>query len=240
MTLTVSEQERYARHISLKEIGLEGQVKLKKAKILIVGVGGLGSPLALYLSAAGIGCIGLMDYDIVSESNLQRQILYNTEEIGQFKVMIAAQKLRLLNPYCEIVAYNERLTKENANEIISLYDIVVDGCDNLATRYLIDENCKKLGKVYVYASIAEFTGQLSVFNYKAGASYSELFPYSEEIHNIKQAKGVVGVLPGIIATLQANEVLKVICQYGDVLTDKLLLYDALKNSFDIINIKRLN
>jgi adenylyltransferase/sulfurtransferase len=177
-----------------------------------------------------------MDDDIVSESNLQRQILYNTDEIGKAKVNIAAQKLKALNPHTKFITYNHKLREDNAHEIISKYDIVVDGCDNLPTRYIIDSNCKKLDKVYVYGSIAEFTGQISVFNYKGGISYNDLYPYSSEINNITQAKGVIGVLPGIIASLQANEVLKVICNYGEILSGKLLLFDSLKNHYIIVNI----
>lgn len=237
ITLSKSEEERYARHIILSEIGKEGQEKLKKAKVLIVGIGGLGSPLALYLSAAGIGTIGLIDDDIVSISNLQRQVLYNTEEIGKPKVEIAAEKLRLLNPNINFIAYNTKLEENNANNIIENYDIIVDGCDNLPTRYLIDKTCKKYSKTYIYGSIAEFTGQVSVFDYKESGSYSDLFPYKEEANMISQSKGVIGILPGIIGNLQVNEVLKVICGYGDKLINKLLIYDAIKNSIMTVKIK---
>lgn len=235
-TLSESEEERYARHIVLSEIGIKGQEKLKKAKVLIVGIGGLGSPLALYLSAAGIGTIGLIDDDLISASNLQRQVLYNTEEIGNPKVLVATKKLKLLNPNINFISYNARLDDENASNIIENYDIVVDGCDNLVTRYLIDKTCKKLDKIYVYGSISEFTGQVSVFDYKKTGSYSDLFPYSEEINTIYQSKGVIGILPGIIGNFQANEVLKTICEYGENLTNKLLMYDALKNSILTIEI----
>jgi len=234
--LSDNEKQRYARHISLKEIGIEGQLQLKNAKVLIVGIGGLGSPLSLYLSAAGVGCIGLIDDDVVSESNLQRQILYNTNEIGLPKVDVAKRKLEALNPNTRFVSYNKRLTEDNAHDIINDYDIVVDGCDNLLTRYIIDNACVALDKVYVYGSIAEFTGQISVFNHDGGKSYSDLYPYSDEIKEITQSKGVIGVLPGIIATLQANEVIKVICNHGKTLSNKLLLVDALENSFTTINI----
>ena len=234
--LSDSEKVRYARHISLKEIGVEGQLRLKQAKVLIVGVGGLGSPLSLYLSAAGVGCIGLIDDDVVSESNLQRQILYNTNEIGLPKVDVAKRKLKALNPNTRFVSYNKRLTEDNAQDIINDYDIVIDGCDNLPTRYIIDNACVALNKVYVYGSIAEFTGQISVFNYEGGKSYSDLYPYSDEIKEITQSKGVIGVLPGIIATLQANEVIKVICNHGKLLNNRLLLVDALENTFTTINI----
>jgi len=234
--LNKEESTRYARHIALKEIGEEGQIKLKNAKVLIVGVGGLGSPLALYLSAAGVGTIGLIDDDVVSVSNLQRQILYNSHEVGKSKVLVAKEKLKALNPFVNIISHNKRLTEENSINIIQDYDIIVDGCDNLLTRYTINEACLHINIPYIYGSIAEFTGQVAVFNHNNSKSYKDLFPLCDEISSIKQPKGVVGVLPGIIASLQANETLKVICGYGEVLSDKLLLFDALKNTYNILTI----
>lgn len=234
--LTEEESIRYARHISLKEIGEEGQEKLKKAKILIVGVGGLGSPLALYLSAAGVGTIGLIDDDIVSLSNLQRQVLYSCNDIGKPKVFVAKQKLKALNPNVNIISYNNRLTNDNAINIISKYDIIVDGCDNIKTRYTINKICVETNTPYVYGSIAEYTGQLAVFNHKGSKSYNDLFPECDDTYKVNHPKGVVGVLPGIIACLQSNEVLKIICSYGEILSNKLLLFDALHNTYDILNI----
>lgn len=168
--------ERYRKHILLKEIGTEGQRKLGQASVLIVGVGGLGSPVSLYLAAAGVGRIGLMDDDTVSESNLQRQVLYTTEEIGQPKVVCATKRLKALSPETVIETYPYRLENENAVPIISQYDMVVDGCDNYTTRYLINDTCLQLGKPYVYGTIGEFQGQVAVFNYLNGFSYRDIYP----------------------------------------------------------------
>lgn len=236
--LTEAEKKRYSRHFALNDVGEQGQEKLKAAKVLIVGVGGLGSPLALYLSAAGIGEIGLMDDDEVSESNLQRQILYNTNEVGKPKVDIAREKLSSLNPYTKFNVYNYRLTESNALEIIKDYDIVVDGCDNLFTRYIINDACVLLNKVYVYGSISEFNGQVSVFNYEEGPTYRCLYPFEESVNTFTQNPGVIGVLPGITATIQANEVIKIICGIGETLSGKLLLIDTLKTTFFCLDIKR--
>ena len=168
--------ERYNRQIILPELGESGQEKLKNAKVLIVGVGGLGSPIALYLTGAGVGNIGLIDDDVVSESNLQRQVLYSETEIGLPKAVQAQKRLNALNSQIKIDAYNTRLTKDNAEEIIGKYDIVVDGCDNFNTRYIINDTCVKLGKTYVYGAIRAFDGQVSVFNYQGGKNYRDLFP----------------------------------------------------------------
>lgn len=240
-TLTKDEKIRYARHIMLDEVGEEGQTKLKKAKVLIVGVGGLGSPLALYLAAAGVGEIGLIDGDTVSASNLQRQVLYSTADIGKMKVDIAAQKLQALNPYIRIHKHQCMLTPDNADTIIKDYDIVADGCDNLTARYIINDACVRHDKVYVYGAIAEFTAQLSVFNYKGSATYRCLYPYdANTVNSFTQSKGVLGVLPGIIGNMEANEVIKVITGCGEVLADKLLLADIAHNTYTCINITRIN
>lgn len=236
--ISKTEKKRYSRHIALKEIGEPGQQKLKSAKVLIVGVGGLGSPLSLYLSAAGIGEIGLVDDDIISESNLQRQILYNTNEIGKFKVDIASKKLSALNPYTKFNTYNCRLDKSNALDIIDNYDIIIDGCDNLSARYIINDACVKLDKIYVYGSIGEFTGQISVFNHMEGPTYRCLYPYNGDIDNYTQSSGVIGILPGITATIQANEVIKIITGVGEILSGKLLFIDILNNNFYSLDIKR--
>jgi len=229
--ISQAEKERYSRHIALEEIGEKGQMKLKAAKVLIIGVGGLGSPLALYLAAAGIGEIGIMDDDIVSESNLQRQILFNTNEIGKPKVKIAYEKLSALNPYTKFNTYNYRLDENNAIDIIRNYDIVVDGCDNLFTRYIINDACVSLNKIYVYGSIGEFNGQVSVFNFMGGPTYRCLYPYDDNVKNFTQNPGVIGVLPGITATIQANEVIKIITGIGEPLSGKLLLIDSKQSSF---------
>ncbi|MFR6075342.1 HesA/MoeB/ThiF family protein [Phocaeicola coprocola] len=222
MQLTEKEKERYNRQIQLDEIGEKGQTLLRQAKVLIVGVGGLGSPIAIYLCGAGVGTIGLVDDDKVSETNLQRQILYNETEVGKPKVLCAKERLQKLNSNICIEAYPTRLTKENAQEIISRYDIVVDGCDNFQTRYLINDTCLLLNKVYVYGAIRAFDGQVSVFNYQGGKNYRDLFPDEEEMLSMPAPpKGVLGVTPGLIGCTQTNEVLKIISGYGEVLSDKL-------------------
>lgn len=218
--------ERYNRQIILPEIGEEGQNKLSKAKVLIVGVGGLGSPIALYLAGAGVGCIGLIDDDVVSISNLQRQVLYTEEEVGLPKAVQAKKRLEALNRDIKVEAYNMRLTAENADSIISDYDIVVDGCDNFQTRYLINDTCRKLDKVYVYGAIRAFDGQVSVFNYNGGPDYRSLFPDEEEMRLMPAPpKGVIGAIPGLVGCVEAGEVLKIIVGYGEVLSGKLWYID---------------
>lgn len=222
MQLTEKDKERYNRQILLDEIGEKGQILLSQAKVLIVGVGGLGSPIATYLTGAGVGTIGLVDDDKVSETNLQRQILYNETEVGLDKVLCAKQRLEKLNSNIIFKTYSTRLTKENAHEIISPYDIVVDGCDNFQTRYLINDTCVQLNKIYVYGAIRAFDGQVSVFNYRGGKNYRDFFPDEEEMLSMPAPpKGVLGVTPGLIGCAQANEVLKIITGYGEVLSGKL-------------------
>ena len=219
-------EERYNRQIILPEIGEEGQDKLSRAKVLIVGVGGLGSPIALYLAGAGVGTIGLVDDDAVSATNLQRQVLYTEEEVGQSKALRAKARLESLNSSIRVNAYNTRLTTENAEEIIAGYDIVVDGCDNFATRYIINDTCVKLGKVYVYGAIRAFDGQVSVFNINGGPNYRNLFPDEEEMNTMPPPeKGVIGVTPGIVGCVQATEVIKIIVGFGEVLAGKLWYID---------------
>ena len=220
--LSPHEKERYDRQILLEEIGEEGQMKLKNARVLIVGVGGLGSPVALYLAGAGIGHLGLVDYDMVSESNLQRQVLYSEAETGKPKALCAKKRLEALNHTIRIEAYPIKLTKENAGEIICNYDIVVDGCDNFSTRYLINDTCVRLGKVYVYGAIREFDGQVAVFNHQGGPNYRDLFPDEKGTLNLpRPSKAVLGVTPGIVGCMEANEVLKIILGYGATLSGKL-------------------
>ena len=236
--LSSEEKKRYARHLILPEIGLDGQRKLKQAKVLVIGAGGLGCPALQYLTAAGIGTIGIVDFDKVDESNLQRQILYNTEDVGKYKAEVAKEKLAKQNPYINLISYISLLTISNAIEIISQYDIVVDGSDNFATRYLINDACVILNKILVFGSIYKFDGQISVFNYKNGSTYRCLYPeppIDGEIANCAEV-GVIGVLPGIVGALQANEVIKIITEIGEVLSGKLLAFDALSmqfNTFDI-------
>ena len=230
----MGEKERYARHLILEEIGEPGQEKLKRAKVLVVGAGGLGSPVLLYLTAAGIGRIGILDNDIVSESNLQRQILYDTQCLGALKVEVAARKLQALNPYTPIVPSAQRLTSENTF-IIAEYDLVIDATDNLPSRYLIDEACVRYGKPFVYGSICEFKGQVSVFNYQGGPTYRDLYEYHDAIAEFQQPQGVIGALPGVVGSIQANEAIKLILGSQDTLSGKLLLIDLLKGSFQTMN-----
>ena len=231
MPLTNQEQERYNRHIILHDIRIQGQEKIKETSILVVGAGGLGSPILYYLTAAGVGHIGIMDDDVVSESNLQRQILYDTTHVGTPKVTVATTKLQQLNPFTRITPYFTRLSLDNALEIIPEYDIVMDATDNLHARYLINDACVKLGKPFVYGSICEFRGQVSVFNYKNGPTYRDLFEYNEEIKNFSQPLGVIGALPGIVGSLQANEAIKIILENPGVLSGKLLTIDILNNTY---------
>ena len=236
----MNEQElkRYARHIILPEIGLEGQQKTKQAKVLIIGAGGLGCPVLQYLCAAGIGTIGVVDFDKVEESNLQRQILFSTEDVGKQKAAVAKEKLSKQNPYIKLIAHITHLTSANALDIMKDYDIIVDGSDNFATRYLVNDACVILNKILVFGSIYKFDGQVSVFNYKNGPTYRCLYPeppIDNEMANCAEV-GVIGVLPGIIGTLQANEVIKIITEIGEILSGKLLTFDALTmqfNTFDV-------
>ncbi len=218
---------RYDRQVSLPEIGETGQEKIQKSKVLIVGVGGLGSPIALYLTGAGVGTIGLVDDDIISISNLHRQILYAETEVGQPKTLLAAKRLRTLNSDVKIHIYPFRLNKDNARKIIAEYDIIVDGCDNFATRYLLNELCMELKKPYVYGAIQGFEGQVSVFCYgECSKTYRELYPdKNAALQTPAPDKSVIGVTPAIVGSVEANEVLKIICGYGDVLAGKLWVID---------------
>ena len=236
------ELERYSRHLLIPEFNIEGQKKLKTAKVLIVGTGGLGAPLIQYLAAAGIGTIGIVDFDVVEESNLQRQVLFTTEDIGRPKVEVAHERIIAQNPHIQVIAFNEQLTSKNALEIIKNYDLVADGTDNFPTRYLVNDACVLLGKPNVYASIFRFEGQVSVFNYTdkhgtLGPNYRDLFPNPPPPGLVPSCAegGVIGVLPGIIGSLQANEVIKVITGVGDPLSGRLFLFDAL--TFDTRTLK---
>lgn len=230
--------ERYNRQIILPEVGAEGQERLNNAKVLIVGVGGLGSPIALYLAGAGVGTIGLVDDDTVSISNLQRQVLYSEAEVDLPKALQAKKRLEALNSSIRLNAYPTRLGKENAEEIISQYDIIVDGCDNFATRYLINDTCVKLGKIYVYGAIRAFDGQVSVFNYRGGPDYRHLFPDESEMLSMPHPpKGVLGVTPGMVGCAEAAEVLKIIGGYGEVLSGKLWVIDLQTMLTNIISLE---
>jgi len=231
---------RYSRHLLIPEVGLEGQRKLKASSALIIGTGGLGSPVALYLAAAGIGRIGLVDYDVVDSSNLQRQVIHGTSTVGKLKVESAKAKLEDLNPGIQVDVYNEPFTSENAMRIAKDYDIIIDGTDNFPTRYLTNDVCVFLGKPNIYGSIYRFDGQVSVFYAKEGPCYRCLFPEPPPPGLVPSCAegGVLGVLPGTIGTLQATEALKVLLGIGEPLIGKLLLYNALDMSFDFVKLKK--
>jgi adenylyltransferase/sulfurtransferase len=238
--LTRDEILRYSRHLLIPEVGLEGQRKLKGSSVLVIGTGGLGSPVALYLAAAGIGRIGLVDYDVVDSSNLQRQVIHGTSTVGKLKVESAKAKLIDLNPDIQVDVYNEPFTSENAMRIARDYDILLDGTDNFPTRYLTNDVAVFLGKPNVYASIYRFDGQVSVFYAKEGPCYRCLFPEPPPPGLVPSCAegGVLGVLPGTIGTIQATEALKVLLGIGQPLIGKLLLYNALDMSFDFVKLKK--
>ena len=235
-----AELSRYDRHLTLPEVGLEGQERLKAAKVLLVGTGGLGSPLGLYLAAAGVGTLGLVDFDVVDESNLQRQILHGTKDVGRSKTESARERLNDINPHIELKAYNTALSSDNALAIMAEYDIVVDGTDNFATRYLVNDACVLLGKPNVYGSVFRFEGQVSVFHPAGGgACYRCIYPSPPPAGTVPSCAegGVLGVLPGVIGTLQATEAIKMILGTGTTLLNRLLLFDALKMKFRELKVK---
>jgi molybdopterin/thiamine biosynthesis adenylyltransferase/rhodanese-related sulfurtransferase len=238
--LTRDEILRYSRHLLIPEVGLEGQRKLKGASALVVGTGGLGSPASLYLAAAGVGHIGLVDYDVVDSSNLQRQVIHGTRNIGQPKVESARARLVDLNPEIEVDVYNEPFTSGNAMRIASEYDILLDGTDNFPTRYLTNDVAVFLGKPNVYASIFRFDGQVSVFDARLGPCYRCLFPEPPPPGLVPSCAegGVLGILPGTIGTLQATEALKVLLGIGQPLIGRLLLYNALDASFEFVKLRK--
>ncbi len=227
--------ERYDRHIILDEIGEKGQTKLMNAKVLVIGAGGLGAPILQYLVAAGIGTIGIVDADVVSLSNLQRQVLYRENELDLSKALQAKATLSKLNKDVEINAYPYMLNNENAKEIITAYDMVVGATDNFESRQIIDQETKAQKKAFIHGAIGEFEGQVSVFNYKGAPSYADLFPEVPDPTTLP--KGVMGVLPGIIGSMQACEVVKIICGIGEILSGRLLVYNALDFSFHTLNFK---
>lgn len=246
-TLDRDDITRYSRHLVLDEIGRVGQERLKSAKVLIVGAGGLGSPISLYLAAAGVGTIGILDHDKIDLSNLQRQILFNTNDVGKSKSLVACEKLKLLNPLVELRAYNLKIDASNAIDLISQYDLVMDGTDNFPTRYLLNDACVLADKTMIYGSILRFEGQVSVLNCPTGqntrsTNYRDLFPeppQPDTIQNCEQA-GVIGALPGIIGSIQASEAVKIITGAGQPLVNKLLIFDALTVEQTIINIPNRN
>ncbi len=233
---------RYQRQIILPEIGVSGQEKLDNAKVLVIGAGGLGCPILQYLAAAGVGTLGIIDFDTVDISNLHRQILYGTQSLGKNKALAAKKRLEDLNPDINILAYPERLTTTNALTIFGQYDIIVDGSDNFATRYLVNDACVITNKPLVYGAIFKFEGQVSVFNYQNGPSYRCLFPDPPKAGSVPSCSeiGVLGVLPGIIGSLQANETLKILLELGNVLSGKLLTYDCLTTQSSTFGIRRVD
>ena len=238
--LSPAEIQRYSRHLMIPDVGMEGQRKLKGASVLIVGTGGLGSPVALYLAAAGIGRIGLVDYDVVDSSNLQRQVIHGSANINQLKVESARRRMVDLNPYIQVDIYNQVFDSNNAVEISAGYDLLVDGTDNFPTRYLVNDLSVISKKPYIYGSIFRFEGQVSVFDAQQGPCYRCLFPEPPPPYLVPSCSqaGVFGVLPGTIGTLQATEVIKLILGIGEPLIGKLLLYDALDSSVQTIRLRK--
>jgi len=228
---------RYSRQIMLSEIGEEGQQKIRQASVLVVGAGGLGSAICPYLVAAGIGQLLIIDVDTVSIHNLQRQVLYRENQIGMSKAIEAKRSLQRLNSEVKITAFHDCFSHENAAEIVKKADIVIDACDNFKTRYLINDVCVRLDKPFIYGAISEFCGQLAVFNYNKGSTYRCLFPdEAEMIASQKEVVGVLGVLPAVIGSLQANEAIKFITQYGDLLANKLFTINLKNNQTSIVDI----
>ncbi|HLE13751.1 MAG TPA: molybdopterin-synthase adenylyltransferase MoeB [Anaerolineales bacterium] len=240
MDLTHEEILRYSRHLLIPEVGLAGQKKLKAASVLVIGTGGLGSPVSLYLAAAGVGRIGLVDYDVVDYSNLQRQVIHGTSGLGRLKVDSARERMLDVNPDIKVEVYNEPFTSENAMRIAHDYDILIDGTDNFPTRYLTNDVCVLLGKPNVYGSIFRFDGQVSVFDARRGPCYRCLFPEPPPPGLVPSCAegGVLGVLPGTVGTLQATEALKLILGIGESLIGRLLLYNALDMSFEFVTLRK--
>lgn len=231
---------RYTRQTTLKDFGVEGQQKLGRTKVLVVGLGGLGVPVVQYLNAMGVGTLGLVEQDVIALTNLQRQVLYTEQEVGMPKLEVVLKKLRAQNTTTELIGYDAFLTKENALGIIKDFDIVVDASDNFATRYLVNDACIILNKPFVYGALHDYEGQISVFNYQNGPSYRCLFPKmpsANEIPNCNE-NGVLGVVPGIVGTLQALEVVKIASEVGEVLSGKLLLFNGLNHAFHTIKFER--
>ena len=238
--LSTQEVERYARHLTLPEVGRAGQLRLKAASILLVGTGGLGSPLAMYLAAAGVGRLGIVDFDNVDYSNLQRQTIHGTSDVGRPKVVSAAETIRGINPGVQVDQFNAAFTSDNALQIAESYDLIIDGTDNFPTRYLVNDVCVMLGKPNCYGSIFRFEGQASVFGYQGGPCYRCLYPQPPAPGVVPSCAegGVLGVLPGIIGTIQAIEAIKIVLGQGQSLSGRLLLFDALDMKFREMKVRR--
>jgi sulfur-carrier protein adenylyltransferase/sulfurtransferase len=238
--LTPQEIARYSRHLIMPEVAMDGQKRLKAAKVLLIGAGGLGSPLGLYLAAAGIGHIGIVDFDVVDFSNLQRQVLHTTRDVGRRKLESAAEHLRAINPEIEVSTFETRITASNAFDLIEPYDVIIDGTDNFPTRYLVNDACVLLDKPNVYGSIFRFDGQASVFYPPQGPCYRCLYPEPPPPGMVPSCAegGVLGILPGVIGCIQATEAIKLILQKGATLIGRLLLYDALEMKFRELRVRR--
>jgi molybdopterin/thiamine biosynthesis adenylyltransferase len=236
--LSAREQRRYKKQIILPEIGEEGQIKLKRSRVLVIGVGGLGTPILQYLSAGGVGHIGIVDNDQVNESNLQRQILFGVNDLGKLKSIIAKERLSKLNPDVNFEIFNFRLGKKNVQEMVRDHDLIFDATDNFTTRYLINDACVMEGKTWIYGAIYKFEGQLSVFNYKGGPTFRCLYPDPPQPGSYVDAEesGLLGVLPGLVGCYQAIEAIKIITGFGDVLSGKLLTINIMTNIFQTYNI----
>ncbi len=239
-SLTKEEYARYARHLTLPEVGIEGQAKLKAASILLVGTGGLGSPLAMYLAAAGIGRLGLVDFDKVDASNLQRQVIHGTKDVGRSKTVSAAESIADINPNVQVDCFDQAFTGDNALQIAEPYDIVIDGTDNFPTRYLVNDVCVLQGKPNCYGSIFRFEGQASVFGYQGGPCYRCLYPEPPPPGSVPSCAegGVLGVLPGVIGMIQAIEAIKIVLGKGETLSGRLLLFDAMDMKFREMRVSR--
>nr|QCI03993.1 Molybdopterin biosynthesis protein [Antithamnionella ternifolia] len=235
--LSIQEYNQYSKQLMLDNIGIIGQNKLKKSKVLIIGAGGLGCPIIIYLAASGIGNIGIIDHDNIGISNLNRQIIYHTNEIKKNKTYYSKQKIQKINPKCAISIYNYKLKYSNAINIMKYYDIIIDATDNFNTRYVIDEICYKLHKVHIYGAINRYEGQVSVFNYKNNIRYSDLYPKELQlIHQNCNEIGILGIMSGTIGILQATETIKIILGIGNILNGKILIYNLMNHAFKIIQI----
>jgi len=231
---------RYSRHLIMPEVGMEGQLKLRAAKVLCIGAGGLGSPLAMYLAAAGVGTIGIVDFDVVDFTNLQRQIIHSTADVGRKKLDSAAETIEGINPFVKVRKFETRLSSENALELFRDFDVIVDGTDNFPTRYLVNDACVLTGKPNVYGSIFRFEGQASVFATKEGPCYRCLYPEPPPPGLVPSCAegGVLGILPGLVGVIQATEAIKLVLGLGDTLAGRLLVYDALKTRFRELKLRR--
>lgn len=239
-SFTDEQIKRYSRHIILPEVGVEGQEKLFSSRVLLIGLGGLGSPAALYLAAAGVGTLGLVDFDIVELSNLQRQIIHTTQDLGKSKVQSARETIGAINPDVQVCEYDQRLSAENIMEILSDYDVVVDGTDNFPVRFLLNDACLRLGKPFVYGAIFRFQGQVSVFAHGQGPCYRCLVPVMPPAGSVPrcQEAGVLGVLPGIIGSIQATEAIKLLLGIGKPLIGRLFLFDALEMEMEEMKLRK--